>query len=78
MKLSSKARAGDQRWHRIRRMNPGIRTTGIDDPSWIKRETVPVESLQRKQAMKEQVRESLQDIDPEMITVCKPSRKGMK
>lgn len=34
-KPTSRERATCQRWHRTRRMNPGVRVVGVEQPSWI-------------------------------------------
>lgn len=79
MKYATRTKAaGGQKWHRIREKNPGIRTVGLDDPSFIQREIQPVPDLREKQAMKEAVRAESMDYPKELVTVVPAGKSGKK
>jgi len=78
MKYSARTRsAGGQQWHRIRPGKSNVRFVGVTRPEWLHVEKKVEENLQAKKAMKDQVRESLKGIDPDMITVI-PAGKRKK
>lgn len=79
MILSTQSKAaGGQKWHRQKVRGQGMRIVGTPKPSWLQGEAQPVENLKEKQQVKEQVRESVQDIDPALITVVPEGKKAKR
>lgn len=79
MKYATRTKAaGGQKWHRQRVPNPGIRVTGLDDPSFIERERQPVPDLRAKALEKQAVRAASMDYPEELVTVIPAGKKAKR
>lgn len=79
MILSTRTKAaGGQSWHRAKVRSGGIRTVGIDRPSWLHSEHKPEENLADKAKMKQAVRQQAAAIDEGTITVVPEGKRAKR